>query len=244
MLFQMSNQDESTSGHWLQRVYPYTICGGVLGFGTTLVIFVCFSFVPYDSSQNNWIMFFQYFRMEFFLWMTIGVSVLGTVCGLNVIFRKVSEWHHFANCGGLLGVLLGGVWGGLFYFWFPERVYTYSSSPAGRMTDLPFEIRGFVFDSIIGSSLGVVICALIATVIGFIHGKFQQVFKTRLLKFLGSIFAVVFTVEFLKADTHSNHPKIWEGILSGGWHGAVAVFMVLGGVVLWKLATKDAPKPD
>lgn len=75
---------------------------------------------------------------------------------------------------------------------------------------------------------------------------FRKLFKTELSKFLGSIFAVFFVFNFIKKANlnsvfHGSQTK-WEGILSGGWHGAVAVLMVLAGVVLWKLATKDAPK--
>lgn len=93
--------------------------------------------------------------------------------------------------------------------------------------------------------------AVIAGVILFLKSKFRNnaftwfklVFKSRISKVLGSIFAVVFVFEFFqKANTDSYHPKIWEGIMSGGWHGGVAVLMVLAFVVLWKFANKDAPK--
>lgn len=93
--------------------------------------------------------------------------------------------------------------------------------------------------------------AVIAGVILFLKSNFckdafkwfKRVFKSRISKVLGSIFAVVFVFEFFqKANTDSYHPKIWEGIMSGGWHGGVAVLMVLAFVVLWKFANKDAPK--
>ena len=150
MLFQMDNQDESTSGHWVDRFAPF----GVPGFA--------------------------------------------------------------------IGILLG--------VWFVEA----------------FRVRGDM--SVIIFSAFPIVSAAIGIGIGSFRINqilwFQRVFKTRLSKVLGSIFTVVFTVEFCqKAYTDSYyHPKIWQGILSGGWHGAVAVLMVLAGVVLWKLATKDAPK--
>ena len=151
MLFQMSNQDESTSGHWVDRFAPF----GVPGFAIGILLGVLFE----DASRLKG------------AWSVISFSV-------------------FPIAGAAIGIGIGS-----------------------------FRINQILW--------------------------FQRVFKTRLSKVLGSIFAVVFTVEFfLKADTDSYHRKIWEGILSGGWHGAVAVLMVLAGVVLWKLATKDAPKPD
>jgi hypothetical protein len=139
---------------------------------------------------------------------------------------KSKNWFdRFAPLGnsGLLVGFLIGVW---FVLGFPVRD----------------EILSFIIVSAIsfvGAAIGIGIKSFRINLISW----FQQVFKTRLSKVLGSIFAIVFTVEFfLKADTGSYRPKIWEGILSGGWHGAVAVLMVLAGVVLWKLATKDAPK--
>ena len=158
MLLPLSYQDENTSRLWFQRVYSYTLCGGVLGAIVALVMVVWIAFAENRMERDSWIPF---------VFCSIGGAVVGTGIGLwdsKHLKRNVILW-------------------------------------------------------------------------------FQQVFKTRLSKVLGSIFAVVFTVEFfLNADTDSNHRKIWEGILSGGWHGAVAVLMVLAGVVLWKLATKDAPK--
>ena len=214
MLFQMSNQDESTSGHWLQEVYFSIICGGVLGLIVGLVL----------------VFFTEGFSWSDVLISSIALGVAGgTGSGLNVILRKVSGIYHFTILGALMGAITG-----LVIFVFPV-----SDDRLPEAKWIPF-----VFCSIGG--------AVVATGIGLWDSKyfrrkiiswFQKVFKTRLSKVLGSIFAVVFTVEFfLKADTDSNHRKIWEGILSGGWHGAVAVLMVLAGVVLWKLATKDAPK--
>ena len=154
MLFRMSNQDENTSGHWLQRVYPYTICGGVLGF------VLCLLFCRISNTAAGEIPFL------------ISGATLGTAVGINGFFRGKVNY--------------------------------------------------------------------------FIPLWFRQVFASGLAKILGSIFSVFFIANFFRIASLSDRydPKIWEGILSGGWHGAVAVLMVLAGVVLWKLATKDAPKPD
>ena len=221
MLLPLSNQDENTSRHWFQRVYSYTLCGGVLGAIVALVMVVWIAFAENRMERDSWIPF---------VFCSIGGAVVGTGCGLNVILRKVSGVHHFTICGAVMGAITALV----IVVWF-----SFSDDRLPGAMWIPF-----LFCSIGG--------AVVGTGIGLWDSKhlkrnvilwFQQVFKTRLSKVLGSIFAVVFTVEFfLKADTDSNHRKIWEGILSGGWHGAVAVLMVLAGVVLWKLATKDAPK--
>ena len=152
MLFQMSNQDENKSKHWVDRFAPF----GVPGFA-------------------------------------IGIL-------LGVLFEDASR--------------LKGAWSVISFSVFP----------------------------IAGAAIGIGIGSFGRNLISWFKGGF----KTRLSKkILGIIFTVVFALAFFqKADTETNHPKILEGILSGGWHGAVAVLMVLAGVVLWKLATKDAPKPD
>jgi len=221
MLLQMRNQDENTSKNWLQRVYPYTICGGVLGAIVALVMVVLVAFAENRMERGSWIMV---------LFCSIPGAVVGTGCGLNVILRKVSGVHHFAICGAAMGAITGLV----IFVWFSfldDRI------PEAKWI-------AFVFCSIFG--------AVVATGIGLWDSKhlkrnlilwFQHVFKTRLSKVLGSIFAVVFIFEFFqKANTDSYHPKIWEGIMSGGWYGGVAVLMVLAFVVLWKFANKDAPK--
>ena len=214
MLLQMSNHDENTSKNWLQEVYFSIICGGVL----SLIVGLVLVFLRKDSSWSD------------VLFSSIALGLGSGLGGASaVILRKVSGIYHFTILGALMGAITG-----LVIFVFP-----FSDDRLPEAKWIPF-----VFCSIGG--------AVVATGIGLWDSKyfrrkiiswFQKVFKTRLSKVLGSIFAVVFTVEFfLKADTDSNHRKIWEGILSGGWHGAVAVLMVLAGVVLWKLATKDAPK--
>jgi hypothetical protein len=227
MLFQMSNQDESTSGHWLQRVYPYTICGGVLGAISALV---SIDWVSFAENRFGWVVF-----LGVLLW-SIGGAVVGTGCGLNIILRKVSGVHHCAICGAVIGAI------GAFI------IVVCVAFVENRMP--PQLLMPFVICAIAG--------AVVGTGVGFwdsnqvnrnVISWFQRVFKTGLSKVLGSIFAIVFAFEFYqKAETDSYHfqiwktSKIWEGILSGGWHGVIAVFMVLAFVVLWKLATKDASK--
>lgn len=137
----------------------------------------------------------------------------------------VDRFAPFGVPGFAIGILLG--------VWFED---------ASRLRG---DMSAFIIFSVFpiaGAAIGIGIGSFGRNLISW----FKGCFKTRLSKkILGIIFTVVFALAFFqKADTETNHPKILEGILSGGWHGAVAVFMVLAGVVLWKLATKDAPKPD
>ena len=221
MLFQMDNQDESTSGHWLQRVYPYTICGGVLGLTMFFLSLVGVSFYDNNYSRDTPLGC---------LWISIASVIVGTGCGLNVILRKVSRLHHFTICGAAIGAVFGVMFVSFMLIWVPSN-----KNPGTPMIWLMFVILSF---------LGAVIGAVFATGIGFWDQRFRHVFETRLSKILGIIFGVVFVVKFFQKAGDGSYSKLGECLQNSAWQSVVAVFMVLAGVVLWKLATKDAPKPD
>jgi hypothetical protein len=54
------------------------------------------------------------------------------------------------------------------------------------------------------------------------------------------IFVVCFAARFFTdARLDRYDTRVWEALLAGIWSGSVAVLMVLGGVVLWRLAHSD-----
>ena len=215
----MSNQDENLSKHWLQRVYPYTICGGVLGLTMFFLFLVGVSFYDNYYSRDT--------PLGCVLFSIAGV-VVGTGCGLNVILRKVSGVHHFTTCGAAIGAVFGVMFLSFMLIWVPPN-----KNPGTPEIWLMFLILFF---------LGAVIGAVFATGIGFWDQRFRHVFKTRLSKILGIIFGLVFVVNFFQKAGDGSYSKLGECLQNSAWQSVGAVFMVLGGVVLWKLATKDAPK--
>ena len=100
MLLQMGNQVESKSKNWLQKVYPYTICGGVLGAILGLGFIVCVAFADNRLSPESWI--------QFVCFLVAG-AVVGSGCGVDVIQRKMSLLHQFTICGAVMGAIVAFV---------------------------------------------------------------------------------------------------------------------------------------
>ena len=100
MLLQMGNQVESKLMNWLQKVYPYTICGGVLGAILGLGFIICVAFADNRLPLESWI--------QFVCFLVAG-AVVGSGCGVDVILRKMSLLHHFTICGAVMGAIVAFV---------------------------------------------------------------------------------------------------------------------------------------
>ncbi|CAB4956933.1 unannotated protein [freshwater metagenome] len=77
----------------------------------------------------------------------------------------------------------------------------------------------------------------------FLTTSIRHAFKTQLSKWLAVVFLFVFVAEFLQnanlEDSWDNQ-DILSGFTHGIWYGSIAVLIVLGFIVLWKLANKDS----
>lgn len=70
--------------------------------------------------------------------------------------------------------------------------------------------------------------------------RVRETVRKPMCRVLAAVFVVCFVARFFTDARLDRYDlQLWKPLLAGVWSGSVAVLMVLGGVVLWRLAHSD-----